>query len=177
AVDWINRDVKLRRTRQPGAELFAFKNPRRIIFDSFTDDHLATDVHEIEHAANGVAGGGIGRFLIAPTKPFQGVERRGFGRAQEIDLDDTLDVVIILLRQARHEEQLLCARIGWLTSRRPSGQRALPGKEIPRSKPQIPQNLSANDQTESRPCDRKRCCECGSAERCTTEKIFAKTLW
>jgi hypothetical protein len=91
--------------------LFAFKNSGRVILDSFTDDDLTADIHEIEHAPNGVAGGGIGRFLVATSQPFQGIERGGFGRAQEIDLDDALDVVIILLRQARHEERLHCARI------------------------------------------------------------------
>jgi len=34
-VDRIDRDVELRRAGQPGAELFAFKNPGRFVFDSF----------------------------------------------------------------------------------------------------------------------------------------------
>src|SRR5207248_10536576 len=104
--------------------LFPFENSWRVILDSFTDDDLTGYIHEIERAPNGVAGGRIGGLLVAPAKRFQGVERGGFGGAQEIDLDDALDIVIILLRQARHEERLYCARICWLTSGETfSGQR------------------------------------------------------
>ena len=61
AVDRIDRDVELRRSGQPGAELFAFENSGRVVLDPFADHDFAADVHEIEHAAHRVAGGGIGR--------------------------------------------------------------------------------------------------------------------
>src|SRR5262249_31668965 len=106
AVDWIDRDVKLRRTGIPRAELFAFENARRFILDSFTDHDFAADVYEIEHAAHRVASSRIGCFLIATTEPTKGIERRGFGRAHKIDLNDALDVLIILFRQSQsHEAQ------------------------------------------------------------------------
>ena len=67
AVDRINRDVELRRARQPGAELFAFENSRRFILDSLADHNFAANVHEIEHAAHGVAGRRIRCLLVAAS--------------------------------------------------------------------------------------------------------------
>ena len=51
----------------------------------FADHDFAADVHEIEHPANRVAGGGIGGFLFAAAEPVEGVERGGFGGADEIE--------------------------------------------------------------------------------------------
>src|SRR5262249_34701267 len=71
AVNWIDSNVKFRRTGIPGAELFAFENPRRVILDSLADHHFTADVHQIEHAADSVAGCGVSRFLVAPSEPPQ----------------------------------------------------------------------------------------------------------
>jgi len=76
--------------------LFAFENARRIVLDAFADDDLAADVHEIEHAAHGVAGGSVRRFLVASPEPAQRIERRRFRRAHKIELNDALDILIIL---------------------------------------------------------------------------------
>ena len=87
---------------QPRAELFAFENAGRVVLDSFADHDFAADVHEIEHAAHGVAGGRVGFFLVAAAEPGQGVEGGGFGRPHEIELNDALDVLVILSMQSRH---------------------------------------------------------------------------
>ena len=95
------RDIELRRTWNPRAELFAFENSRRIVLDAFADHDLAADVHQIEHAAHGVAGGCVRRFLVAAPEPAQRIQRRRFRRAHKIELDDALDVVIILFWQSQ----------------------------------------------------------------------------
>ncbi len=69
AIDRIDSDVELRRPGNPSSELFAFEDTRRFVFYSFADHHLAADVHEIEHAAHGVARRRIGRFLVAAPEP------------------------------------------------------------------------------------------------------------
>ena len=109
AINRVDRDIELRRTRKPRAELFAFKNSRRVVLDSFADDDFAADVHQVEHAAHGVAGGGVGFFLFAAAEPAQRVQRSRFSRPDKVELNDALDVGIILFWQARHGEALRLA--------------------------------------------------------------------
>ena len=45
------------------------KMPGRVVLDSFADHDFAADVHEIEHPADRVAGGGVGFFLFAAAEP------------------------------------------------------------------------------------------------------------
>ncbi len=97
AVDRIERDVELRRARQPHPELFAFENTGRVVLDPFADHDFAADVHEVEHPADRVAGGVVGFFFFAAAEPGKGIERGGFRCADEIEFDDALDVVVVLL--------------------------------------------------------------------------------
>ena len=99
----IDGDIERRRARNPGAELFAFENSRRIVLDPFADDYLAADVHQIEHAAHGVARSRVGRFLVAASEPAQRIKRGRFGRAHEIELNNALDVVVTYFRQPMHD--------------------------------------------------------------------------
>ena len=69
AVDRIDRDIELWRSRQPRPQLFAFKNSRRVVLDALADDDLAADVHEIEHSAHGIARRVIGFFFFAASEP------------------------------------------------------------------------------------------------------------
>ena len=62
------RDVERRRAGHPGAELFAFENPGRVVLDSLADHDFATDVHEIEHSTHRVTGRLIRFFLFAATQ-------------------------------------------------------------------------------------------------------------
>jgi hypothetical protein len=77
--------------------LFAFKNARGVVLDSLADHDFAANIHEVEHAADRIAGRGIGLFLFAAPEPGQGIERRCLRRPNEIQFDDSLDVVVILL--------------------------------------------------------------------------------
>src|SRR4030095_14562344 len=97
AVDWVERDVELRRARAPHPELFAFENTGRIVLDPFADHDFAADVHQIEHPANRIAGRVVGFFFFTTTEPGKRVERGRFRRADEIELDNPLYVVVILL--------------------------------------------------------------------------------
>ena len=97
AVDRVERDVELRRAREPRAELFAFENARCVVLDPFADHDLAADVHQVEHPANGIAGRRVGFFLFAAAEPVEGIERGGLRGPDEIEFDDPLDVVVILL--------------------------------------------------------------------------------
>src|SRR5207253_11046460 len=95
----------------PGAELFPFENSRRVILDSLADHHFAADVHEIEHAADGIARCRVRGFLVAAPEPAQRVQRCGFGRADEIQLDDAFDVPIILFWQSQGHESLIFTQL------------------------------------------------------------------
>ena len=103
SVDRIDRDIELGCAREPGAELLAFKNSGGVVFDSFADHHFTADVHQIEHAAHGIARRCVGGFLVAAPEPAQRIEGGRFGRAHEIELNDPLDVVIIYFRQPMHD--------------------------------------------------------------------------
>src|SRR4029077_14975475 len=80
AVDWVDGDVELRRTGDPRAQLFAFENTWRVVLDSFANDDFAADVHQIEHAAHGVAGCRVGRFLVTASEPSERIQGSGFRR-------------------------------------------------------------------------------------------------
>ena len=96
-------DEKASLRRRPCAELFAFENSRRVVLDSIADNNFAADVHEIEHAAHGVAGCRVRCLLVATPQPAQRIEGRRFRRADKIELNDAFDIVIFLFRQAvRH---------------------------------------------------------------------------
>ncbi len=103
AVDRINCNIELRRAGQPGAELFALENSGGVVLYAFADHDLAANVHEIEHSAHRVAGGGIGGFLVAAAKPAERVQRRGLSRADEIELNNAFDVVITDFWEAMHD--------------------------------------------------------------------------
>ena len=82
---------------QPHPELFALENTGRVVLDPFADHDFAADVHQVEHPANRIAGRSVGFFFFATAKPGKRVERGRFRRADEIELNDPLDVVVILL--------------------------------------------------------------------------------
>src|SRR5207244_6742936 len=112
----IDRNVELRRARNPGAELFAFKNTGGFVFDSFADDDFAANVHQIEHTAHRIARRRIGRFFVAASEPSERIERSGFGGAHEIELNDAFDVVITYFRQPMHDGRSFSRRSGAMTT-------------------------------------------------------------
>ena len=93
--------MEFRRTGDPGAELLAFENSGRFVLDAFANDDFAADIHQIEHAAHGVAGRRVGRFLVAASEPAQRIQCSRLGRANKVELDDSLDVPIILFWQSQ----------------------------------------------------------------------------
>ena len=103
--------MKFRRTGIPRAELFAFENARRFILDSLADHHFAADVHQIEHAADRIAGCRVGCFLVAAPEPAQRVQRCCFSCTHKIQLDDALNVVIILFRQSQSHGSLIFTQV------------------------------------------------------------------
>ena len=89
---------------RPGAKMFPFENPRSIVLDSLTDDHLAANVHQIEHAPNRVARGSVSFFFFASADPWQRVQGRRFGRPKKVKLDDPFQVLVRLLVSAHGVE-------------------------------------------------------------------------
>jgi len=81
----------------PSAQVLPLKNSRRVILYSFSDDDLATDVDQIKHPANCVAGSSIRLLFFSPADPGERVQSRRFGRTQEIEFDDSLDILVRLL--------------------------------------------------------------------------------
>ena len=63
--------MKLRRTGNPCPELFALENAGRFVLDPFANDDFPADVHQIEHAAHGIARRRVGGFLVAAPEPAQ----------------------------------------------------------------------------------------------------------
>src|SRR5271163_1799590 len=84
----------------PGAEMFPFENPGRIILDPFTDDHLATNIYQIEHPPDRVTGGRVSLFLFASADPGQRVQGRCFGGPKKVKFDDSFQIFIRLLTSA-----------------------------------------------------------------------------
>src|SRR4029077_1888764 len=109
--DWVDGDVELRRTGHPRAQLFAFENTWRVVLDSFANDDFAADVHQIEHAAHGVAGCRVGRFLVTASEPSERIQGSGFRRARKIQLDDSLDVLVISFRQSQSHGALIFTQV------------------------------------------------------------------
>ena len=93
--------MKFGRAGNPSPELFAFENSRRFVLHSFANNDLAADVHEIEHAAHGVARGSVRCFLVTAPQPSQRVQRGRFRSTHKIELNHALDVLIILFRQSQ----------------------------------------------------------------------------
>jgi hypothetical protein len=56
---------------------------------------VATDVDEVEHPADRIAGGGVGQFFLPLAEPLQRVERRDLRGPQEVELDLPFDVVVV----------------------------------------------------------------------------------
>src|SRR5262249_21395751 len=110
-IDGIDCDIELGGSWHPRPKLFAFKDARCFVFHSLTDDDFAADVHKFEHAAHGVAGRRVCRFLVTAPEPAQRVQRRGFSRAHEIELNDSLDVLIILFRQSQSHGALIFTQV------------------------------------------------------------------
>lgn len=80
-VDRIECDVVARCPHPPHAESLAFEDPRRLVFDSFAADHFAADVGDVEHAADGISGGRIGRHFVPLAYPLRAIQGRDFRRA------------------------------------------------------------------------------------------------
>jgi trehalose utilization protein len=90
---------------RPGAKMFPFENPRSIILDSLTDDHLTANVHQIEHAPDRVACGSVSFFFFASADPRQRVQGRRFGGPKKVKLDDPFQVLVRLLVSAHGVEK------------------------------------------------------------------------
>src|SRR5580704_4150684 len=84
----------------PGAEMFPFENPGCIIFDPFTDDHLATNIYQIEHSPDRVTGGRVSLFLFASADPGQRVQGRRFSGPKKVKFDDSFQILKRLLTSA-----------------------------------------------------------------------------
>lgn len=69
SVHRIQSDVKMRRAFFPSADFFAFEQSGCSVLDAFSDDDLAGNIHEVEHAADGVTGGSVGQFLFSLAQP------------------------------------------------------------------------------------------------------------
>jgi len=98
--------------RPPHAEPLPLEDPRRLILDPLADDHLAANVGDVEHAADGVAGGRVRRFLVPLPHPPHAVQRGNLRRAEEVELDEALDVD----RHDVHffwEKKVHAARLPW----------------------------------------------------------------
>ena len=93
AVHGIERDVIVRRAFDPGADAFPFEDAGRVVLDALTDHDLAADVHQIEHAAHGIAGGGIGGFLVTFADPLHDIERCDFRSAEKVKFEEPLHVI------------------------------------------------------------------------------------
>ena len=76
----------------PGADAFALEQPRRLVLDALADDDFAANIHQIEHAANRIAGRGIGGFLIPLADPLHAIEGGNFRGAKKIELVQALNV-------------------------------------------------------------------------------------
>src|SRR5258705_728537 len=84
-------------TRYPGAEVFALKDPRRIDLYAFPNNDLTTDIDQIKHPPNRVAGSGIRFFLFPSAQPGKSIQGGRFSRPQEIEFDNSFDVLVRLL--------------------------------------------------------------------------------
>src|SRR5262249_52702495 len=92
AVDRVQRDVEAGRAGLPVADAFALEQTGGVVLDALADNNLTAHVHQIEHAADGVARRGIGGFLVALADPLHAVERRDLRRAEKIELKQALNV-------------------------------------------------------------------------------------
>jgi hypothetical protein len=90
---------------RPGAKMFAFKYSRCVILDPLTDDHLAANVHQIEHSPDRVARGSVSFFFFASADPRQRVQSRRFGGPNKVKLDDSFQVLVRLLVSAHGGEE------------------------------------------------------------------------
>jgi len=104
AVDRVQCKIKFMAATSPGAKTFPFKNPRSIVLDPLTDDHLAANVHQIEHSPNRIACSSVSFFFFASTDPRQRVQGRRFGGPKKVKLDDPFQVFVRLLVGAHCDE-------------------------------------------------------------------------
>jgi hypothetical protein len=81
--------------------LFAFEDSGRFVLHAFADHDFTANVHEIEHSAHRIACRRIGCLLVTATQPAQRIQCSRLGRANEIELNDPLDIPIILFRQSQ----------------------------------------------------------------------------
>src|SRR5262249_48665974 len=86
-----------RRARQPLAELLPLEEAGGVVLDPLPDDDLAADRHEVEHAADRIAGGAVGQFFLAPAQPGKRAERRRLGRPHEVEFADPLDIAVAVV--------------------------------------------------------------------------------
>jgi len=68
------------------------ENAGSIVLDSLSNDHLATQVNQVEHTIDGVAGSLVGQLFLATAQPRQRIKRRIFGRTHKFKLDGALGV-------------------------------------------------------------------------------------
>ena len=93
AVDRIEGDVESRVILPPAAEPVPEEDPGGIVLDALPDDDLSADVNQVEHPVDGVAGGGIGGLLVAPSHPVHRMEGRVLGGADELEFDHPLQIL------------------------------------------------------------------------------------
>src|SRR6476661_6352794 len=92
AVDRIECDRHTDGAVGPGAELLALEDAGRVVLDAFADRHGAGDIDGVEQSSDGVAGGVVGGFLVALAHPLIRAERAGFGGADKLESDETLEI-------------------------------------------------------------------------------------
>ena len=76
----IDCDVDDRRAVAPGAQLLPDEDAGRLVLDPLADRTRPAHVGEIEHAAQGIGGGGVGGFLVALADPVEHLEGGGLAR-------------------------------------------------------------------------------------------------
>ncbi len=83
AINRVQGQIKFMAAGRPGAKMFPFEDPGSIILDPLPDDHLAANVHQIEHSPDRIARGSVSFFFFASADPRQRVQCRRFGGPQE----------------------------------------------------------------------------------------------
>src|SRR5439155_1150851 len=70
-IDWVKCEIRFMAAGRPGPKMFSFEYAGSIIFNSFADNHLSTNVHQIEHPANRVTCSSIRLLFLSSPNPWK----------------------------------------------------------------------------------------------------------
>src|SRR5215471_8580229 len=88
--------------------MLSLENAGSIVFYSCLDHNLATDIHQVEHATDRIAGSGICQLLFSASNPRQSVKSGRFSGPQKIELDDSFHILVRLFEQAHSGSLTFC---------------------------------------------------------------------